>query len=238
MSLRRNRRAKIVATLGPASSDRDTLRSLFHAGVDVFRLNFSHGSAEDHAVRMAILREIEAETGRPIGVMADLQGPKLRVGAFAQGPVQLQPGQRFRLDLDPRPGNAERVCLPHPEIFAALAPGAELLLDDGRLRLRVDACDATSADTRVLVGGRLSERKGVNVPGVVLPISALTPATCATWTRRWRWAPTGSRCPSCSGPRTSSRPANGSATAPASSPSWRSPRRSSGWTRSSPRPTR
>ena len=112
MSLRRNRRAKIVATLGPASSDRDTLRSLFHAGVDVFRLNFSHGSAEDHAVRMAILREIEAETGRPIGVMADLQGPKLRVGAFAQGPVQLQPGQRFRLDLDPRPGNAERVCLP------------------------------------------------------------------------------------------------------------------------------
>ena len=175
MSLRRNRRAKIVATLGPASSDRDTLRSLFHAGVDVFRLNFSHGSAEDHAVRMAILREIEAETGRPIGVMADLQGPKLRVGAFAQGPAQLQPGQRFRLDLDPRPGNADRVCLPHPEIFAALAPGAELLLDDGRLRLRVDACDATSADTRVLVGGRLSERKGVNVPGVVLPISALTP---------------------------------------------------------------
>ena len=175
MSLRRNRRAKIVATLGPASSDRDTLRSLFHAGVDVFRLNFSHGSAEDHAVRMAILREIEAETGRPIGVMADLQGPKLRVGAFAQGPAQLQPGQRFRLDLDPRPGNAERVCLPHPEIFAALAPGAELLLDDGRLRLRVDACDAASADTQVLVGGRLSERKGVNVPGVVLPISALTP---------------------------------------------------------------
>ena len=106
----------------------------------------------------------------------------------------MQPGQRFRLDLDPRPGNAERVCLPHPEIFAALAPGAELLLDDGRLRLRVDACDATSADTRVL-GGRLSERKGVNVPGVVLPISALTPRTCATWTRRWRWAPTGSRCP-------------------------------------------
>jgi pyruvate kinase len=175
MSLRRNRRAKIVATLGPASSDRDTLRSLFHAGVDVFRLNFSHGSAEDHAVRMAILREIEVETGRPIGVMADLQGPKLRVGAFAQGPAQLQPGQRFRLDLDPRPGNAERVCLPHPEIFAALVPGAELLLDDGRLRLRVDACDAASADTQVLVGGRLSDRKGVNVPGVVLPISALTP---------------------------------------------------------------
>ena len=206
--------------------------------MDVFRLNFSHGSAEDHAVRMAILREIEAETGRPIGVMADLQGPKLRVGAFAQGPVQLQPGQRFRLDLDPRPGNAERVCLPHPEIFAALAPGAELLLDDGRLRLRVDACDATSADTRVLVGGRLSERKGVNVPGVVLPISALTPKRPA---RPGHGAGAGrrlDRAVPCSGPRTSSRPANGSATAPASSPSWRSPRRSSGWTRSSPRPTR
>ena len=96
MSLRRNRRAKIVATLGPASSDRDTLRSLFHAGVDVFRLNFSHGSAEDHAVRMAILREIEAETGRPIGVMADLQGPCC-AWALRAGPVQLQPGQRFRL---------------------------------------------------------------------------------------------------------------------------------------------
>ena len=163
--------------------------------------------------------------------------PKLRVGAFAQGPVQLQPGQRFRLDLDPRPGNAERVCLPHPEIFAALAPGAELLLDDGRLRLRVDACDATSADTRVLVGGRLSERKGVNVPGVVLPISALTPGPA----RPGHGAGAGrrlDRAVPCSGPRTSSRPANGSATAPASSPSWRSPRRSSGWTRSSPRPTR
>ena len=182
MSLRRNRRAKIVATLGPASSDRDTLRSLFHAGVDVFRLNFSHGSAEDHAVRMAILREIEAETGRPIGVMADLQGPaargRLRAGA---GAIAARPA------LPPGPGPAprqRRARLPAPpEIFAALAPGAELLLDDGRLRLRVDACDATSADTRVLVGGRLSERKGVNVPGVVLPISALTPRTCATWTR-------------------------------------------------------
>ena len=173
MSLRRNRRAKIVATLGPASSDRDTLRSLFHAGVDVFRLNFSHGSAEDHAVRMAILREIEVETGRPIGVMADLQGPaargRLRAGA---GAIAARPA------LPPGPGPAprqRRARLPAPpEIFAALVPGAELL-DDGRLRLRVDACDATSADTRVLVGGRLSDRKGVNVPGVVLPISALTP---------------------------------------------------------------
>lgn len=175
MSLRRNRRAKIVATLGPASSDRDTISQLFHAGVDVFRLNFSHGSAADHAARMTILRELEAETGRPVGVLADLQGPKLRVGTFTDGPVHLAEGRGFRLDLDTHPGNADRVNLPHPEIFAALVPGAELLLDDGRLRLRVERCDAQSADTRVLVGGRLSERKGVNVPGVVLPISALTP---------------------------------------------------------------
>jgi pyruvate kinase len=175
MSLRRNRRAKIVATLGPSSSDRDTIRQLFHAGVDVFRMNFSHGSAADHAARMAVLRDLEAETGRPVGVLADLQGPKLRVGTFADGPVHLAEDQSFRLDLDPHPGNAERVNLPHPEIFAALVPGAELLLDDGRLRLSVVRCDAGSADTRVLIGGRLSERKGVNVPGVVLPISALTP---------------------------------------------------------------
>ena len=174
MSMRRQRRAKIVATVGPASAGPEVLRELFLAGADVFRLNFSHGSHADHAARLAVLRELEAETGRPIGILADLQGPKLRVGRFADGPVILQQGQAFRLDIDPAPGDAQRVNLPHPEIFAALEPGAELLLDDGKLRLRVERCDAASADTRVLVGGRLSERKGVNVPGVLLPISALT----------------------------------------------------------------
>jgi len=172
--MHRTRRAKIVATLGPASSDPDMIRQLFMAGADVFRMNFSHGTREDHAARFAIVRAIERETGRPIGILADLQGPKLRVGRFADGPVQLAVGQRFRFDLDPALGNDQRVNLPHPEIFAALVPGAELLLDDGKLRVRVDRCDASSADTTVLVGGRLSERKGVNVPGVVLPISALT----------------------------------------------------------------
>ena len=98
MPIHRNRRAKIVATLGPASSDRETIRNLFHAGVDVFRLNFSHGLSADHAARMVILRELEAETGHPIGVLADLQGPKLRVGTFADGPIQLVEGQTFRLD--------------------------------------------------------------------------------------------------------------------------------------------
>ncbi len=172
--MRRNRNAKIVATLGPASSDKDTVRQLFMAGVDVFRLNFSHGSADDHRARFAVLRELERETGRPIAILADLQGPKLRVGTFAEGPVQLAPGQAFRLDLDPRPGNSSRVGLPHPEIFAALEPGAELLLDDGKLRLVVERCGADFAQTRVAVGGKLSERKGVNVPGVLLPVTALT----------------------------------------------------------------
>ena len=172
--MHRTRRAKIVATLGPASSDLAMIRRLFLAGADVFRMNFSHGSREDHAARFAAVREVERETGRPIAILADLQGPKLRVGTFAGGQVQLTAGQAFRFDLDPAPGNAERVNLPHPEIFAALVPGAELLLDDGKLRVRVERCGADGADVTVLVGGRLSERKGVNVPGVVLPISALT----------------------------------------------------------------
>ena len=172
--MRRTRNAKIVATLGPASSDPAVVRQLFMAGVDVFRLNFSHGSHADHSARFETLRALEKETGRPIGILADLQGPKLRVGTFAQGPVMLEAGQAFRLDLDETPGSTQRAGLPHPEIFAALVPGAELLLDDGKLRLVVEHCGADFADTRVAVGGKLSERKGVNVPGVVLPITALT----------------------------------------------------------------
>ncbi len=172
--MRRSRNAKIVATLGPASSNADTIRALFLAGVDVFRLNFSHGSAGDHRARFAILRELERQTGRPIGILADLQGPKLRVGTFAAGPVELVAGQAFRLELAGVAGDATRVQLPHPEIFAALRPGLELLLDDGRLRLAVEDCGSDFAHTRVLVGGGLSDRKGVNVPGVTLPIGALT----------------------------------------------------------------
>src|SRR4051812_19498 len=172
--MRRTRNAKIVATLGPASSDPALVRQLFMAGVDVFRLNFSHGSHADHSQRFRTLRALEQETGRPIGILADLQGPKLRVGTFADGPVMLAQGAAFRLDLDKAPGTAQRACLPHKEIFAALVPGAELLLDDGKLRLVVERCGADFAETRVAVGGKLSERKGVNVPGVVLPITALT----------------------------------------------------------------
>ncbi|KQP12668.1 pyruvate kinase [Pseudorhodoferax sp. Leaf267] len=167
--------AKIVATLGPASGDRATIEALVRAGADVFRLNFSHGSYEDHRARYATVRAVEAELGRPLGVLLDLQGPKLRIGTFAAGPVTLQEGAEFRLDLQSDgPGDATHVQLPHPQIFAALAPGVELLLDDGRIRLQVLRCSADQAHTRVVNGGLLSDRKGVNVPGVVLPLSALT----------------------------------------------------------------
>jgi pyruvate kinase len=168
------RSTKIVATLGPASSDIAMIRALVEAGVNVFRLNFSHGTREDHAVRHAAIRTVERETGRPIAILADMQGPKLRVGQLQGGQVELKSGASFRLDLDRTPGNAVRAPLPHPEILAAVEPGAELLLDDGRIRLRVEAKDGRGVDTLVLDGGPLKERKGVNVPGVVLPIAALT----------------------------------------------------------------
>lgn len=167
--------AKIVATLGPASKDRATIEALVRAGADVFRLNFSHGTHADHKERLALIRSVEADLGRPIGVLLDLQGPKLRVGTFADGPVKLVEGAAFRLDLDKaRPGDASRASLPHPEIFAALRPGADLLLDDGKLRLKVERSGADFAETRVVTGGVLSDRKGVNVPDVVLPLSAMT----------------------------------------------------------------
>ena len=173
--MRRSKQAKIVATLGPASDDRKTIEALFDAGADVFRLNFSHGKHEDHKRRVDLIREIERDSGRPIGVLLDLQGPKLRIGTFPDGPVTLVEGTPFRLDLDAKaPGTIERVALPHPEIFAALETGTELLLDDGRLRLRVEGFGKDYADTRVVTGGVLSDRKGVNVPGVVLPLSAMT----------------------------------------------------------------
>ena len=172
--MRRQRQAKIIATLGPVSSNEAVIRGLFEAGADVFRLNFSHATHAEHAQRLRAIRRIESEMGRPVGVLMDLQGPKLRVGAFSQGKVLLDQGVRFRLDMDETPGDAARAPLLHPEIFAALAPGAELLIDDGKIRLRVERCGGDFAETTVLVGGAVSDRKGVNVPGVVLPISPLT----------------------------------------------------------------
>ena len=172
--MRRNRNVKIVATLGPASSDRETIKALHEAGADVFRLNMSHGSHEDVARRHAIIREVEHEIGRPIGILADLQGPKLRVGTFGAGPVMLEEGAPFRLDLEDAPGDATRVRLPHPEIFKALEPGSALLVNDGKIRLKVVSCDEAHAQCEVVVGGEISDRKGVNVPDVVLPVAALS----------------------------------------------------------------
>ena len=172
--VKRDRQTKIVATLGPASDDIDTIRKLFIAGVDVFRLNFSHGLQEDHARRLKTIRELEDELGRPIAAMADLQGPKLRIGTFANGPIELEPGQTFRLDMEDRPGDSTRVHLPHPEVFTALSSGQHLLLDDGKVRLKVESCGKDFAETVVVSGVRLSERKGLNVPEAVLPLSSLT----------------------------------------------------------------
>jgi pyruvate kinase len=172
--MRRLRQAKIVATLGPASSTREAIQALFEAGVDVFRFNFSHGTHQDHQARCNIVREIERKAGRPIAIMADLQGPKLRIGTFATGKIVLSAGQEFTLDRDPRAGSVERVCLPHPELFEVIAAGQSLLLDDGKVKLAVVANDGRSIRTRVLNNGSLSDRKGVNVPDVVLPIPALT----------------------------------------------------------------
>ncbi len=172
--LRRHRQTKIVATLGPASASPEMLGRLFHIGADVFRLNFSHGSHADHAANIAAVRALEHAARRPIGLLADVQGPKLRVGRFAGGRVHLSAGQTFTFDQDPSPGNARRVQLPHPEILSAAASGTTLLLDDGKLRLRVERARGGHLECEVLVGGPLGDRKGVNVPDMVLNIPALT----------------------------------------------------------------
>ncbi len=172
--MRRKRNTKIIATLGPATSTRKAIRSLFDAGADVFRLNFSHGTQQDQAERIALVREIEEETSRPIAILTDVQGPKLRCGDFDGGSTRLRKGQKFVLDMDDALGGPERVQLPHPELYRALEPGADLLLDDGRIRLKVQEASRTRLVTKVAVGGVLSDHKGVNVPGVILPIASLT----------------------------------------------------------------
>ena len=171
----RQRKTKIVATLGPATRTYETIKALHLAGADVFRLNFSHGTHEDHKNIYDILRFIESEIGTPLTVVADLQGPKLRVGTFIKDSL-LVTGDTFVFDQNPEPGDSSRVCLPHPEIFEALLneSGKDLLIDDGKVRVRVISATVDKIITEVINGGILSNRKGVNVPWVILPISALT----------------------------------------------------------------
>jgi pyruvate kinase len=172
--MRRLRNVKIVATLGPASSDYATIRALHEAGANVFRLNMSHGTHDEIRKRHEIIRKIEEDLDSTIGILADLQGPKLRVGEFANGEEELIEGADFRRDLDEAKGDVNRVRLPHPEIFAALEDGAHLLVNDGKIRLKVKSCGADFADCTVITGGTISNRKGVNVPDVVLPLAALS----------------------------------------------------------------
>ncbi len=170
----RMRKVRILATLGPASDTPEMIEKLFRAGADAFRVNMSHGDQADKAQLIANIRALEKSYNRPTTILVDLQGPKLRVGTFADGKVELHTGDNFRLDTDATPGDAHRVHLPHPEIFAALEVGARLLLDDGKLVLRVTEMGAEHINTIVEVGGMLSNRKGLNVPDVVVPIAALT----------------------------------------------------------------
>lgn len=172
--MKRSHFTKIVSTLGPASNTPETIKALAVAGVNVFRLNFSHGSHDDHRKNVEYIRAAEKEIGRPLAILCDMQGPKLRIGTFKEGAVELHIGDRFRLDMSAKPGDENRVCLPHPEIFQAMTKGMDLLLNDGLVRLRVDDFGKDFADTTVVIGGRLSNKKGVNVPGVPLPIDALT----------------------------------------------------------------
>jgi pyruvate kinase len=174
MFIPRRRKIRIVATLGPASSSKEMIRKLFEAGADVFRINMSHGTQADKADLIAAIRAVEEDENRPIPILVDLQGPKLRVGKFKEGSIDLQTGQTFQFDLDPTPGDISRVQLPHRELFAALKPGATLLVDDGKMRFRVDSMGDGSARVTAMVGGKLSNNKGVNVPDVVIPLAALT----------------------------------------------------------------
>lgn len=173
--MKRDRNVKIVATLGPASSDYKMIRALHEAGADVFRLNMSHGDHAEIAARHSIIRQIEKELNSPIAILADLQGPKLRVGTFKNGEEELVNGANLRLDLKDVPGDLTRVNLPHPEIFQALEVGARLLVNDGKIRLIVKSCGIDFADCVVEAGGTISNRKGVNVPDVLLPLQALSP---------------------------------------------------------------
>lgn len=173
--MRRHRRAKIVATVGPATSSADMLKALFLAGVDTFRLNFSHGTQDDHARVHAAIRALEQEIKRPIGILMDLQGPKIRVGTLQGGKITVEAGETIRFVLSGSDGDRLAIPLPHREIFAAVAPDHDLLIDDGRVRVRVTGLGDDVIDAKVIVGGTISNHKGVNLLGTLLDLSPLTP---------------------------------------------------------------
>ncbi len=172
--MRRSRKVKILATLGPASSEEAMIKRLFEAGADVFRINMSHTSHELMRTLVERIRNVEAAVGRPIGILADLQGPKLRVGKFENGAEDLAPGQTFTLDENPAPGDGTRVYLPHPEIIRSVKVGDRLLIDDGRLQLKATATDGKTIVCEVVTGTKISDRKGVSLPDTDLPVGALT----------------------------------------------------------------
>ncbi|MEW7008059.1 MULTISPECIES: pyruvate kinase [unclassified Lentilitoribacter] len=173
--MRRKRKVKILATLGPASSDEATIKRLYEAGADVFRINMSHSSHEVLNDLISKIRKVEKKCGRPIGILADIQGPKLRVGTFVDGSVELEVGQSFKLDGDETPGNKTRVYLPHPEILQSVKDGDRLLIDDGRLQLKATKCDGKTIETVVVSGTKISNKKGVSLPDTDLAVGALTP---------------------------------------------------------------
>ena len=173
-NIRRYRQTKILATLGPASGEPEMMRKLFEAGVDVFRLNFSHGSHEAHQTNVNTARALEKEFGRPVCLVGDLQGPKLRIGRFENDSIELTEGMSFRFDMDEKLGDETRVQLPHPEVLEAMDVGSEILLDDGKVRVEITGKDDDGLDAKVISGSKLSNNKGFNIPGVILPIEALT----------------------------------------------------------------
>ena len=168
------RNTKIIATLGPSSSDKEMVRSLFEAGADMFRLNFSHTDIKTQKRLVQLIRDLESSSGRPIGIVGDLQGPKIRLAEFREGKVVLEEGNLFQLDTNPSPGDENRVSLPHKEILEAVSSGDEILLNDGRIRLKVKEVSSGIVRTEVLIGGEISDHKGLNVPGITLPVKALT----------------------------------------------------------------
>ena len=172
--MRRNRKVRILATLGPASSDEAMIRKLHEAGADVFRINMSHADHDLMRTLVGRIRSIERAVGRPIGILADLQGPKLRVGTFAEGSVPLEVGQTFTFDDDRAPGDATRVHLPHPEILVSVKPGDRLLIDDGKLQLKAVKTNGKSIEAVVVAGTKISDKKGVSLPDTDLPLGALT----------------------------------------------------------------